>query len=215
MGAPLMDGCIQFRSALTSPMLWFEKVPLCPPSTLGWFLCWLWFSLPGEKVRLMGAASIQRTSINPFVSLILCSDWYDCHKLWLSNSNGYCHQIDSIPNSVFNCLCILWWSIICANKNFHISILCVASISPKISNNPQCLVQQRLKLKARNNLKQCAHLDIVLFFKVFPKDSRFYFFASGLCFFSSWRDVFPWHVFAWHWNPFLADEYFIRFQSWL
>ena len=66
MGAPLMDGCIHFRSALTSPMLWFEKVPLCPPSTLGWFLCWLWFSLPGEKVRLMGAASIQRTSINPY-----------------------------------------------------------------------------------------------------------------------------------------------------
>ena len=119
------------------------------------------------------------------LSLILYSDWYDCHKLWLSNSNGYCHQIDSIPNSVFNCLCILWWStsIICAHKNFHISILCVASISPKISNNPQCLVQQRLKLKARNHLKQCAHLDIVLFFKVFPKDSRFYFFCIWFMFF--------------------------------
>ena len=150
---------------------------------------WVGFSVgsglvcPVKKYDLWAPPPYSVLPTLTIVSLIWYSDWYDCHKLWLSNSNGYCHQIDSIPNSVFNCLCILWWStsIICAHKNFHISILCVASISPKISNNPQCLVQQRLKLKARNNLKQCAHLDIVLFFKVFPKDSRFYFFASGLC----------------------------------
>ena len=128
---------------------------------------------------------------------------------------SYCAQIDMIVTNCdsaivmatvtklirFQTLC----SIVCAFSGDQLQLsvqtktsifICVASISPKISNNPQCLVQQRLKLKARNHLKQCAHLDIVLFFKVFPKDSRFYFFASGLCFFSSWRDVFPWHVFA-------------------